>query len=567
MGSADLLISELEHIVAKLAERQDSYDNNIFPNIDIFLIGVDTERPIRFDPIFSEQHGMELQPVIPILELKDFLNDNLDPIGIIPKRDRRDRDLYELTGKVFTGWLRFLSDPDYVVIFPRKEAIPRGMKHPAELHRELVEKGYSLFAQLDNTKTDPKVRQSAFEKMVANTVEGIQKRPDETQNAHALRKASLNQQLALFQQWFVESKGLTLGSRLDKEKDTAIMELLFSALSGTQLEKDIARTKNEASLFAAVETPENAILKSRIHFTFDERTAQGLRDVYALTEKVAKEEVEADEKLSAEDKKSRTKLAELLQQVMTKSSEAKVVDGFMDIVPSGKAHAFLMGVRCDGKTEILEALNEVAAYRKEMKIERDVAEAAGVKLQKLSLGDKAPQALKEMYGDGFDTVYIAADENAFWLAFGENAQAELSKRIEAVHSAKDLKSDAVVMSMTAKVGPLVKSLNGLLSDESSFVGSFYKELQGRRSAARDEKKKEEGLEEDEERPARQAATNFMSFDWIEKVIGSMEGEDDTMVFEMKVTDEGTITGNGEAHRGILKAVGVMIANFADETLQ
>ena len=130
MRSAKAVIDELEYMVSELAGRVDSYENNIFPNIDIFLIGVDTEKPIRFDPIFSEKHGMELQPIIPILDLDEFLEDNLDPIGIIPERDRRVKDLYELTGTVFEGWLRVLKDPEYVVIFPRKEAIPKGMDHP-----------------------------------------------------------------------------------------------------------------------------------------------------------------------------------------------------------------------------------------------------------------------------------------------------------------------------------------------------------------------------------------------------------------------------------------------------
>ena len=71
MRSANVVIEELEHMVADLAGREESWENNIFPNIDIFLIGVDTEQPIRFDPIFSEQHGMELQPIIPLLDLDD----------------------------------------------------------------------------------------------------------------------------------------------------------------------------------------------------------------------------------------------------------------------------------------------------------------------------------------------------------------------------------------------------------------------------------------------------------------------------------------------------------------
>lgn len=567
MRSANVVIEELEHMVADLAGREESWENNIFPNIDIFLIGVDTEQPIRFDPIFSEQHGMELQPIIPLLDIDEFLEDNLDPIGIIPKRDRRDRDLYELTGNVFEGWLRVLSDPDYAVIFPRKEAIPKGMDHPAELHKDLVKKGYTFFAQLDNTKTEKSARQSAFEKMAKNTLDGIQKKPSETANAHSLRKAILDQQLTMIQQYFVEGSGLTLGSRLEKEKSTALFELLFTAVAETQLSQDIARAKTEPSYFAAVETPDDALLRSRLHLVLNESITSKMKEVYQLTETVAKEDLDANEEISDKEKTGRKNLAEQLNQVMTKSAELNVIDCFLDVVPTGEAHTFLLGIRCSGKEAINSALDEMVAAREEMKLTRDVAEASGTKIHKLDVGEGAPEVLQEMYGQDYHVVYLAVSDDAFWLAFGEQAQAELTKRMDSVASAEETKSDGVIFSMNAQVAPLVKSLNGLLSDENSLLGSFFLEQQSKRIEQNKQADEEKEEEDAEDRPAREAAQNFLTLEWVEKVIGTMDGEDDTVIFEMKVNDENAVVGTGEARKGILKAVGTLIANFADENLQ
>lgn len=565
MGSANAVIEELEYMVSELAERVDSYENNIFPNIDIFLIGVDTEKPIRFDPIFSEQHGMELQPIIPLLDLDDFLNDNLDPIGIIPKPNRRDRDLYELTGNVFEGWLRFLKDPDYAVIFPRKEAIPKGMDHPAELHKGLVKKGFTFFAELDNSKSTPEARLSAFDKMAKNTIEGIQKRPSESLNKHALRKAVLDQQLSMGQQYFVESSGLTIGSQIDKKKEAAIFQMFFAALEGTQLQNDITRVIAEPSYFAAIKPADKALLTTRIHFMLNDDATAKLKEVYQLTETVTKEETAENSKLSDEEKKARTNFAGFLNSVLTQSLELKVIDGFLDVVPSGDSNAFLIGVRCKGKAEINSAIDEVIAGRKEMDLTKDIAEVEGTTLHKLELGEKAPASIKDLYGSGYGTVILGVSDDAFWLGFGNNAEKELSDRIKAVKAASDIKGDGVVFSMDAKLSPLVKSLNGLLNDKDSFIGTHFQEQQSK--LLEQKKDKENDEDEEKDRPAKEAASNFLTFEWIDKIVGSMEGEDDTVKFEMKVNEEGSIVGNGEAHRGILKAVGMLIANFADENLQ
>ncbi len=568
LGSADMLIGDLEHIVANLADRKPSFEDNILPNIEVFLYGVDTTKPIRFDPIFSEEYGMELQPIIPYLDLKEFLEENLDPIGIIPKRDRKDRNLFELSGQVFQGWLRVLTKPNYVVIFPRKEAIPKGMPHPAELHKELVKKGYLLFAELDNTKTAPDVRDSAFKYMRTNAVDGIQKRPDETQAAHTLRKALLDHQLAIVQQWFVEGQGFTLGGKLDKTNDIAISELLFSALAKTQLLKEIVRVREEPSYFTAIDSPKESLLSLRLNFKFDEKIASSFCDIYNLSNAVAQEKIEDNEDTSKEQKVSRAKVSDLLNEVLVKSSELGAVDGFLDIVPSGDAHTFLLGVHCQGQDELQKVLEELPASREGWTLEKDVAESEGVKIHKLDLGGKAPKALAALYGESHGQVYLAISDKAFWLAFGAAAQEELSAQIKTVRTAKDVESDNVVMSMTAKLGPLATSLNDLFNDDDSVIGSLVSQRQDERKERREKKDDEEEEDDDEkERPARNAAGAMLSFEWVEKVVGTMKGEDDTITFEMKVDENDSIVGTGEVRKGILKALGLLIADFADETLQ
>lgn len=570
IGSADQLIADTEHLVVELAGRAESYENNIFPNIDIFLIGVDPTKPVRFDPIFGAEHGMELQPLIPFLDLKEFLDENLDPIGIIPKRDRRDRELYELTGNVYEGWLRVLADPEYVVIFPRKEAILKGMAHPASLHEELVEKGYLLFGHLDNTQTSAETRKAAFELMRKNTVDGIQKKPDETQAAHTLRKAVLDHQLSILQQWFVEGQSVKLGNKLDQENNVSLSDILFSAFSGTQLEKDILRVREEPSYFSALTEAEAALLTIRVNFTFNEATAAGYQDIYKLSDIVLQEQIEESQGGSDEERQARLKVSQLVNKILTQSTELGVVDSFLDIAPVGESHVLVLGIRAKGQAEIQETIEELPKARAGWQLEKNVAEVNGIQIHRLSLGETTPASLKKLYGDGAAVAHLAVGEESFWMAFGENSLEELSARIQKVISTTERVGNNKLLAVTAQLGPISQSISDLLNDEGSVLGNLLQErMQQQRPEIQQAESQgdEKAKPSEESRSARSAASTLLSLEGLDKVAAAMKGENDHLQFSLEVNEEGVIVGKGAAHKGILKALGTLMANFADENLQ
>lgn len=564
LGSADTIIGDLEFMIAELAQRKQSFEDNVFPNIDIFLIGIDPELPIRFDSLFRAEHGMELQARIPFTDINDFLQDNLDPIGIIPKRDRRDPNLYELTGTVYTGWLRALQDPNYAVFAKRKEDIPKGMKHPALQHAELVKRGYSMFAHLDNTRSDLKTRQAAFEKMRKAAIEKIQKRPDETQTAFNLRKALTDHAYMVLQQWFVESSGFTAGGQLDKDKAAVVSEFSFGAIAETELAQQVQRVREEASYFAAIEDRDDALMQLRVNFKFDESQGQSLRDVYKLSAVVTAEQIAKDDEATEEQKAARTRAADLLHEVLAASSEFGTIDSAIDILPSGDANVFVMGVRASGQQQILEIIKQLPGTAVGWSLEQDVAEAEGVKIHRLDVGENSSESLAELFGPQHHLVYLAASEQAFWLAFGTDSESVLKERIAKVRTSDAPESDLTVFRLTAQMAPLARSANALLNDESSVFGVFLSARKAELQARRDSQK--EG-EREESRPAREAASSFLTFEWIDEVLDQMDGEDDTLQLSLLADEPDRLTGSGVANRGILKVIGILIANFADENLQ
>ncbi|MCA9091735.1 MAG: hypothetical protein KDA90_24260, partial [Planctomycetaceae bacterium] len=57
LSSSDDLIRDLEYLVVKLANREESWKDNVLINIEIFLEGVDPAKTVRFDSLFDEANG------------------------------------------------------------------------------------------------------------------------------------------------------------------------------------------------------------------------------------------------------------------------------------------------------------------------------------------------------------------------------------------------------------------------------------------------------------------------------------------------------------------------------
>ena len=561
LHSAQTLLDDLEYIVAEVAGRKESYEDNIFLNIDTFLIGVNVEESVRMDLIFSEEFGLEYQVIVPFSDLKEFLNDNLDPIDIVAERTRSDRDLYEITGNVYEGWMRVFKDPDYAVFFPRKEGIPKDMPHPAKLDDKLVEKGYGLFAHLKNDVENIDGRNKAFEKSRNKTVDALKKSTEESQNEFELRKKWLDLRLSIVQQWFAESTGFTAGSLLDKKEETLSGELDFAAIPDTGLAGTIERIHKEASYFAPIKPADDPALSIRTHLAFDEKLGSQFVEFYMLSNTVAHELIDEDSDLDDGQKAARKKVADLLNKVLVDSTEFGVVDSFLDINPSGDLHTFLMGIRCDGQEQIEQVFDELPKGQTGWKLEKDVDEVEGVKIHKVVIDTEIPESLTKMFGGPGGITYVAVSDKAFWVSFGANGLEELKASITAVRTAEDVKSTDVVLSINGHAQPLSVTLGDLINDEANLLGTLYTRRQKSTSTDEDDAGSEETG------TGRQAASSFMAFEWITKVSDAMEGEDDRVSIELKYKEKETLAGTATAHKAILKAVGTMIANFADDNLQ
>ncbi len=289
VASGDRLLEDLEFLIVDLAKENKQWADNIFPSIDIFLVGVDTRQPIRFDVLLggNNAQGWRYQPSIPVANLKTFIDENLNPIGIDAKRKDRKGTYYELSGGVYDGGMRIVEEAKstYACIAAEgfeKDDIPIDMPHPGKSHEDLVARGFDIAAEIINDPQTQGERGQQFLTFQKNMLAQVKKRPDETKESFALREASMRQQYEVLHRAYVEGKQAIIGWTTDTAKQEGRGDLLLSAIENTPLAEYLGTLAAEPSQFAALEVPEDPVLSVRINLAMDEFRKKHEREWYGL---------------------------------------------------------------------------------------------------------------------------------------------------------------------------------------------------------------------------------------------------------------------------------------------
>lgn len=555
ISSTDALIADLEHMVVDLAGEEDKWENSVYPNIDIFLFGVDRERPIRFDQLIDGEGARRYQMVIPVSDLDEFIEDNLDPIGIIVDDVKNDDTLYELSD-VFEGWMRF--DNGYVA-FAEKDFInelPKEFDEVLGKHDVLLERGYDIGIQLDNTETSLDERRDGFANFKENVLAGVKKRPDETKEAYALRYANSENSIETLEQIYVESEDITVGLIVDKEKSEGRGDLRLIPVAETELAKFIATLAEEPSHFAGFQAAENAILSGRMNFALDDMLKEQLLEGYELSKPVAHQRIDETEGITDDQKAARKEISDTLFDLFSGIQEISVWDGFVQVTPndSGLHTGIFAGKTAEG-TKVDAIVELLPKGHEGFTSELNVDEAGGVSIHKVSMGDGYPNAFKEFFGDE-GAFYVGTSKDAVWLSIGDGALDAMKEGVEAVAAGGGAESDRTILEADLNLLPILKLMYQLRQD-----GDFDL-MQTLNDAAEESSEPEDGEEEEDSETAQM----LKDFEWREAAIAALAGENDKIHILLQRSEEGDITGEATSASGILKTIGELIAKFADENL-
>lgn len=561
LESADRLIADLNFIVVDLAKESQQWENNIFPNIDIFLIGVDPTLPVGFDVLFDADTGIRYQPQIPVTDMKSFIQDNLEPIGIEPKR--RGRGYWELEGNVFPGWMREVDG--YASIAKVAGDVPKDMSTPRKGFEPMQAKEFVIGGHLSEASAPLADRERQFSKYKENMLAGATKRPDESRDVYALRRQGLENRLEFFERVFVQSSTIMAGWSTDLDSESKAdghAEVTLLPVAETHLSQFVAAVGETPSHFAAVPAADDPVLNFRVMLPLMEGSKKRLSSTYELARPVIHQQIDEDEEVKAEEKGPRKQIADILLDMVTAGLQLPAVDGFAQITKDGDLHTFVAGVRSADGTEVEKVIELVPQARAGWKAETNIETVGEVAIHRVTLKEGYPKALVDFFGDGGE-IYVGASKEAVWLAAGANSLEALKTAIGQRESgAATAEATPSFLAIQLHAQPLLKVAHQAAEEEDFSLLQFI-QISGLADRAESEAPPKSEAEE-ERRSTRDALKDF---EWQETAIRALQGEgmSDRVEIDFR-RKESELYGTLDVHNGVLRAIGKLIAKFAKENL-
>lgn len=441
MSSAERVLEDLEWIIATLAKEQTQWEDNLFPSLDIFLFGIDRDKPIRFDAMIGGEDGdstnpgsYRFAPCLPVdrdgKDIRTFIRDNLEPIGIEVKLRARG-GYYSLSG-VYEGWMRMVDE--YACIGTYESDIPKGMPHPEESHAELVKRGFDIALELDNREEQTEQRAEDFAVFEENLLDATKPKEGESEAEFALRKVRLKQNLEKFGGLYREAARVTVGWITDIEKEFGRADLYGAALPGTGLQDFIDMIATEHSVFAVLEVPEDPVASFRINLPFDETRRRHLAELYEHYRPVAHEKVDVAENITSSEKEPTKKAFDLLFDMLTEGIEVGRLDLFVDMTQTENHHVIIAGVRAADGKKADEIVKLIPESHTAWAVEMDVDSVGGTAIHKVDISGDLPEALRDTFGDS-GAVYVGTSADLVWISGGEGSLELLKETITKVNEA------------------------------------------------------------------------------------------------------------------------------------
>ena len=483
LNSADELIGDLEHICVDLAGKRKAWNNNVLPNIDLFLFGVDRTKPFRYD----------------------------------------------------------------VIIGGDKARVPASLPGPSALHLELLKEGYDGAVHLDNSQTTPEERTAVFAAFRDKTLAGIQKRPDETQEAFALRKVNREQSLETMERLFVESSLVTIGLTIDSEENVGTGKFVLAARRDTPLAETLKRQAQQPSRFAGVAKPKEPMLAARLNYLLSEMSTRQFAEVYKLMKIPLHQQIDRTEGLTDDQKGARKEIAGLVLDMLTTSLDLGNWDGLAQITSSaGGKHTGLIAVCAKGGASVATILELLPASANGCKTDLNVDTAGDVAIHRLTITEGYPHALREFFGDSGE-VFIGAGPDAIWVSVGDRSLDALRAGVAAAAKAPEVDVDPIVASLDADLLPVLQLMNRLRKD-----GDFDVMATLQRRGVREQPSPAEEDTDDQDRGA-------------DKALMLQDDENYRLRIDLKRVED-WLEGEVSFESGILKAIGEVIVSYARENL-
>ena len=439
LASVDRAIERMDYIFSSI-DRKDLADT-VLSRLTKFrdLKGLDRKRPAGL--MIFLQEGLIPKPLpvayIPITNIGELIQ-TAATINLKVVKSADKDDWYEIIPdngekqhlKMSHGYGFISNDPttlDREFVDPEKFSAPLNSK-------------YDLCASA-NLKVTPKpIKQLLLSAIRLATQTEMQRRDDEPEPGYRIRKANAESNLKFVENILQYGEELTIGAKVDSEKQRAFIDVVVRATPDTDFAKELAVGSPKPSYFGAA-VDATVPLTFSVSMEVNKRDRKTLKELFTMG---ASEANRGFAKKPADTPKDEIPQLQSVKDIFT-ALDATVEEGHLDAFfqfmgETGDKFVFIGGARLvggqrfgAGLTDILTRVKENSPDEVEINLSFDAHNE--VIFHRITPTNRG-RGEKRLYGDDY-SFYIGTDNNAVWFAIGgKQALPTVKNALDKVEAAK-----------------------------------------------------------------------------------------------------------------------------------
>ena len=514
--------------------------------LEIFLLGIERTKPMRVD-VLLDGASERLRMSFPIADFDMFVEENLGGFDIELKKI--GTNFFQLSGGGFEGFVRYISK--YAVFGEGRGDVPADLKDPLLDIKPLVDKKYSVAAQVKNAAAGQDARRKAIGQLRENLDDVLKKKSTESDDEFALRKAAFQSQMDEVERFFVDASQIVFGVATNEKSKNAYLDVILEAIPDTDLERDIQQLLQKPSYFARITRSKTAILFDKTNLPLNEMRKTNLLTQFKHARAVSIELLKAEEGRSDEQRQKGIETVNAFFDMLEAGTKDGLVDGFVEVRQdaAGKRIALAGNVTPDG-TKMEKVLELFAQAKAGRSVERNVDKVGDVAIHKVNPAGEF-SALEDLFGKDV-VIYVGTSPKSLWYACGAGSLDELKS---AIASVAPTKVESVAKDKATAGSKETGTTFGELYVKCGPWIQFLDERQKRRDTQTTDTKLT-----DAEKTAKERQTKLRRL-----AVEAFETGDDAITVELNRV-ENRVEGRIEFAPGLLRFVGKVVADFANENL-
>ncbi len=524
ISNADGLLADVEYMVKDLAGRTKTWNELIKENIDLFLEGVDREEPVRIDMMFDQESGEYYRPFFPVSDLDGFRN-NVDAFGISVKRI--GKDVYSLSN-AFDGFMKFSEDYGIFIPTDYRELVDPDAPAIIDPIQALLDAEYDAGVLIDHDAAGMEQRRSSLAEVRKQVLAGIKKKSTESPEEFEYRKLLALNRILEFETLYVEIQRLEAGWITDPANRSGVGTLNISGIEGTVLAETFAKIPDLKTRFHVVPPVKDFVASGDMLYPIDAPHQERFTSTIKAFQPIAEQKIDRKDDLNADQKKAAKEAVDKTVKILEKGIAMGVFDGFIEMrkAEPGKSeslHEAVVGLRATSGRDIDEVVKLLPQIRDTFKAKVDSETVGDYHIHEVVLESNVPPMIDSLFGTPCH-IFLATSDDMVLFSIGEKSLPWLKETLELVTKSTEEKTPELFLEFKGHVGPFAKALS-----------------------------------------ARKPNQDLVKFRDAVIEAFSEKYTDDYIEMTDKYVD-GEIKGTLNAEPGLLRLLGIMVANFAEENL-